>query len=300
MSEFIDIVFDGPPGPVAGRFVEVEGSDGASLSVGAWIDRGNGLWALRIERQLAEPKGCPVHDGAMHGGEAEELRKGVEDIIHAGNWDQRTARSQLIALLDRVNARDAREAGPAGADRRCILTAAKLDPDLCRAMAAAILTGGLSVGRSLLAEQLNAAVHLADEFASATAARDAQFVALRKALHVRLSEVQLLHAVVVAADAWRDDPCKGLGSHKEADLAAAVDYYRAQQRITPALERAAVAITGQPAAALTEQIKPATASIGPADTAVIVEALDLWDRYLTAPHADIARIRAALTGTVLS
>lgn len=154
------------------------------------------------------------------------------------------------------------------------MTAAKLDPDLCRAMAAAILTGGLSVGRSLLAEQLNAAVHLADEFASATAARDAQFVALRKALHVRLAEVQLLHAVVVAADAWRDDPCKGLGSHKEADLAAAVDYYRAQQRITPALERAAVAITGQPAAALTEQIKPATASIGPADTAVIVEALD--------------------------
>lgn len=69
------------------------------------------------------------------------------------------------------------------------------------------------------------------------------------------------------------------------------------------LDRAAVAISGRPgrpAAELTAQLKPATASIGPADTVVIVEALELWDRYLTAPHADIARIRAALTGTVLS
>ena len=45
---FIDIVFDGPPGPEAGRFVEVENPDGASISVGEWIDRGDGFWALRI------------------------------------------------------------------------------------------------------------------------------------------------------------------------------------------------------------------------------------------------------------
>jgi hypothetical protein len=36
-------------------------------------------------------------------------------------------------------------------------------------------------------------------------------------------------------------------------------------------------------------------TIGPADTAIIVEALENWDRYLTAPHADIARIRALLS-----
>lgn len=44
----IDIVFEGSPGPVAPTFVEVENMDGASIRVGTWIDRGNGLWALRI------------------------------------------------------------------------------------------------------------------------------------------------------------------------------------------------------------------------------------------------------------
>jgi hypothetical protein len=44
----LDIVFDGPPGPECGRFVEVETIEGRSVRVGEWIDRGNGLWALRI------------------------------------------------------------------------------------------------------------------------------------------------------------------------------------------------------------------------------------------------------------
>lgn len=44
----IDIVFDGPPGPEAGRFVEVENKAGASIGVGHWIERGDGMWALRI------------------------------------------------------------------------------------------------------------------------------------------------------------------------------------------------------------------------------------------------------------
>jgi len=42
-----DIVFDGPPGPEAGRFVEVE-RDGKSISVGKWLKREDGLWILRI------------------------------------------------------------------------------------------------------------------------------------------------------------------------------------------------------------------------------------------------------------
>ena len=45
---FIDVVFDGPPGPESGRFVECEAPDGTSIDVGEWIDRGNGVWALRI------------------------------------------------------------------------------------------------------------------------------------------------------------------------------------------------------------------------------------------------------------
>lgn len=48
----IDVVFDGPPSHESGRFVEVEDLDGRSMSVGEWIDRGDGLWALRINRVI--------------------------------------------------------------------------------------------------------------------------------------------------------------------------------------------------------------------------------------------------------
>ena len=47
MSEkTIDIVFDGPPGPISGHFVEVE-RDGAGVSIGEWVQDG-ALWRLRI------------------------------------------------------------------------------------------------------------------------------------------------------------------------------------------------------------------------------------------------------------
>lgn len=42
--------------------------------------------------------------------------------------------------------------------------------------------------------------------------------------------VERMTPVVAAADAWRDDPCKGLGSHREAALADAIDDYRAKVR----------------------------------------------------------------------
>lgn len=44
----VDVVFDGPPGPEAGRFVEVEDMTGKSISVGTWVEREDGFWALRI------------------------------------------------------------------------------------------------------------------------------------------------------------------------------------------------------------------------------------------------------------
>lgn len=52
----IDIVFDGPPGPQGGRFVEVE-RDGRSIRIGEWVEREDGYWALRI----------PDPDGAQTG-----------------------------------------------------------------------------------------------------------------------------------------------------------------------------------------------------------------------------------------
>lgn len=45
----IDIVFDGPPGPEAGRFVEVESPPGVSVGVGEWIKRDDGYWVLRFD-----------------------------------------------------------------------------------------------------------------------------------------------------------------------------------------------------------------------------------------------------------
>jgi hypothetical protein len=45
----IDVVFDGPPGPEAGRFVEVENEYGESINVGEWVYREDGYWVLRLE-----------------------------------------------------------------------------------------------------------------------------------------------------------------------------------------------------------------------------------------------------------
>ena len=45
---FVDIVFDGPPGPESGRFVEVENQLGRSVDVGEWVQRPEGYWSLRI------------------------------------------------------------------------------------------------------------------------------------------------------------------------------------------------------------------------------------------------------------
>ena len=44
----INIIFDGPPSHISGRFIEVELDDGRSIRVGKWIERSDGLWKLRI------------------------------------------------------------------------------------------------------------------------------------------------------------------------------------------------------------------------------------------------------------
>jgi hypothetical protein len=43
----VDFVFDGPPGPEAGRFVEVE-VEGKSIRLGEWSQRVDGYWVLRV------------------------------------------------------------------------------------------------------------------------------------------------------------------------------------------------------------------------------------------------------------
>jgi len=48
LTKAINIIFDGPPSHVSGRFVEVETDDGHGIDVGEWIEHDNGNWALRI------------------------------------------------------------------------------------------------------------------------------------------------------------------------------------------------------------------------------------------------------------
>lgn len=45
MTPQLHIVFDGPPGPESGRFVEVETPFGRSVSAGEWRQRGR-YWVL--------------------------------------------------------------------------------------------------------------------------------------------------------------------------------------------------------------------------------------------------------------
>ena len=54
--EEVRVVFDGPPGPASGRFVEVETPDGASVSAGEWHERDDGLWELRISAAILKPE----------------------------------------------------------------------------------------------------------------------------------------------------------------------------------------------------------------------------------------------------
>jgi hypothetical protein len=46
--ETLDIVFDGPPGPDGPRLIEVENADRHGVRVGEWVQRDDGLWALRL------------------------------------------------------------------------------------------------------------------------------------------------------------------------------------------------------------------------------------------------------------
>ena len=47
MAEAIHIIFDGPPAPESGRFVEVNHPDGHSVKIGRWEQNGQ-WWELII------------------------------------------------------------------------------------------------------------------------------------------------------------------------------------------------------------------------------------------------------------
>jgi hypothetical protein len=47
-NAYVDVVFDGAPGPELPRFVEVENEQGKSIDFGKWMERSDGWWVLRI------------------------------------------------------------------------------------------------------------------------------------------------------------------------------------------------------------------------------------------------------------
>lgn len=85
-GDFIEIVFDGPPEAVSGRFVEVENPQGASISVGEWIDRGDGFWALRIPYPSSPVVPAPTETGPWQ--RIEDVPEGVLQIKdrHGRTW----------------------------------------------------------------------------------------------------------------------------------------------------------------------------------------------------------------------
>ena len=60
----IDIVFDGPPGPESGRFVEVENAEGHSIKFGEWVKRADGYWVFRIEQHSLPVAGYTAQSDA--------------------------------------------------------------------------------------------------------------------------------------------------------------------------------------------------------------------------------------------
>lgn len=84
MTTFVDIVFDGPPGPEAGRFVEVENDKGESITLGNWRQRDDGYWVLRIY------KGHTHAAGTMIGKHIDECARCGCDLRHPihGNENQ--------------------------------------------------------------------------------------------------------------------------------------------------------------------------------------------------------------------
>jgi len=61
----VNIVFDGPPGHEAGRFVEVENENGQSISFGEWIEYQQGYWALTFENPTDRLKALEAENAEL-------------------------------------------------------------------------------------------------------------------------------------------------------------------------------------------------------------------------------------------
>lgn len=47
-STQLQVVLDGPPSHLSGRFIELVDAEGRSVRAGHWVERPNGTWALQL------------------------------------------------------------------------------------------------------------------------------------------------------------------------------------------------------------------------------------------------------------
>lgn len=100
----VDVVFDGPPGSVGPRFVEVETIAGKGIDAGEWLKREDGRWVLRMRRPAS-----PVEIKAFKDTEAVRLAavQFRSDLVRALGWkpDVRYSEQEIIkGVIDRGRA----------------------------------------------------------------------------------------------------------------------------------------------------------------------------------------------------
>jgi len=97
MTDYIDIVFDGPPSHESGRFVEVEDSSGASIHAGEWVDAPP-FWRLRMPdpRRIAALKA-----------ENERLIQELEDAADGRAVERHRMEAEIAKLRERLRSAEA-------------------------------------------------------------------------------------------------------------------------------------------------------------------------------------------------
>lgn len=96
--EGFQIRFDGPPGPVPGRFVECETLGGKGLRVGRWEQDGSD-WLLVVEGRGAEPESAAKRIEALACGWMVETAKVLVDVVEKLSAEERRVLDERIAEL---------------------------------------------------------------------------------------------------------------------------------------------------------------------------------------------------------
>ena len=96
-KRLVNIVFDGPPGNEAGRFVEVENENGHSISFGEWIEYQQGYWALTFENPIDRLNALEAENAELR--EAAESYRALNVCYRVGTKPS----ENLFALLKKAD-----------------------------------------------------------------------------------------------------------------------------------------------------------------------------------------------------